>query len=80
MKLVSLNIWGGKVFAPLMDFVKHSAEDVDIYCFQEVFHSVSGVIESHGGRVNIIDDITKIFQILHGTFLRQRTIGISRGR
>ncbi|MEY4731792.1 MAG: hypothetical protein RL681_738 [Candidatus Parcubacteria bacterium] len=37
MKLISLNIWGGTLYEPLMAFVKQHAKDADIFCFQEVF-------------------------------------------
>ena len=37
MKLITLNVWGGKVFEPLMDFFKKRAGDTDIFCLQEVF-------------------------------------------
>ncbi len=59
MKLISLNIWGGKVFAPLMKFIEAHAANTDIFCFQEVFHSSSGPKESHGARMNVLDEIIK---------------------
>ena len=39
MKLITLNIWGGKVFEPLMEFFRKHAEDTDIFCLQEVFNN-----------------------------------------
>ena len=37
MKIMTLNIWGGHVKQPLLDFIdKH--QDVDVFCFQEVYH------------------------------------------
>jgi endonuclease/exonuclease/phosphatase family metal-dependent hydrolase len=36
MKLISLNIWGGIVYNPLMDFIKKHSTDTDIFCFQEM--------------------------------------------
>ena len=39
MKLVSLNTWGGKVYEPLLKFVREQSRDTDIFCFQEVFDS-----------------------------------------
>ncbi len=59
MKLISLNIWGGKAFGPLMDFIKQSAADTDIFCFQEVFRSTSEIRESHGTVMNILDDLSE---------------------
>ncbi|MBI4087705.1 MAG: endonuclease/exonuclease/phosphatase family protein [Candidatus Liptonbacteria bacterium] len=57
MKLISLNILGGKIFEPLMAFVKSVAPDTDIFCFQEVFRSSGGPVESHGTRTNILADL-----------------------
>lgn len=38
MKLLTLNIWGGHVRDPLLGFIeKH--QDIDIFCFQEVYHN-----------------------------------------
>lgn len=36
MKLITLNIWGGKVFDPLMKFLEDRAQDTDVFCFQEM--------------------------------------------
>ncbi len=38
MKLITLNIWGGQVKKPLLDFIK-AQQEVDIFCFQEVYHN-----------------------------------------
>ncbi|MDE1810576.1 MAG: endonuclease/exonuclease/phosphatase family protein [Candidatus Micrarchaeota archaeon] len=37
MKLLSLNIWGGKLYDELSRFLEPRARDVDVFCFQEVF-------------------------------------------
>lgn len=37
MKIESLNIWGGKVYEPLMEHMKRQADEIDIFCLQEVF-------------------------------------------
>lgn len=39
MKLICLNIWGGKIYKPLMKFIRDHSEDTDIFCFQEVLNS-----------------------------------------
>lgn len=38
MKLITLNIWGGKIYQDLLEFIKAQSEDTDIFCFQEVFN------------------------------------------
>lgn len=60
MKLISLNIWGGKAFEPLLEFIKEHVSDTDIFCLQEVFQSSSGVEISHGAHMNILEDIKQL--------------------
>jgi len=38
MQLITLNIWGGYVRDPLLEFIK-SYREVDIFCLQEVYHN-----------------------------------------
>jgi len=38
LKIISLNIWGGRRVDELVDFLKRH-QDVDIFCFQEVFNT-----------------------------------------
>lgn len=58
MKLITLNIWGGKVFEPLMNFFKKHAEDTDIFCLQEVFNNPPH-IKSQGQIKSAKEDIYK---------------------
>ncbi|MBL4818049.1 MAG: endonuclease/exonuclease/phosphatase family protein [Deltaproteobacteria bacterium] len=37
MRLITLNIWGGHIREPLIEFIK-SRKDTDIFCLQEVYH------------------------------------------
>lgn len=39
MKLMSLNVWGGKLYKPLIEYINNESTDIDIFCFQEIFHS-----------------------------------------
>lgn len=41
MKLETLNIWGGRIYQPLIEHVQKQAKDIDIFCFQEVFSTQS---------------------------------------
>lgn len=45
------------MFEPLMDFVKKSAENTDIFCFQEILSSPTGMKESRGARANIFEEL-----------------------
>lgn len=52
MKLITLNIWGGHVGEPLMNFVQ-SHRAVDIFCFQEVYHNAPHKISNEDRPVNL---------------------------
>jgi len=39
MKIITLNIWGGRVLGPLLEFTKNRLQDADIICLQEVYSS-----------------------------------------
>lgn len=41
MKLICLNVWGGRSHDPLMTFLK-SGTDIDIFCLQEVYNDAQG--------------------------------------
>jgi endonuclease/exonuclease/phosphatase family metal-dependent hydrolase len=61
LRVVSLNTWGGRVFAPLIAFVESIHGDV--LCLQEVFSAPATDIESvqdsdgHHVRVNLFQDL-----------------------
>ena len=38
MKIITLNTWGGKIKEPLISFIDFHKDQIDIFCFQEVFH------------------------------------------
>ena len=41
MKVLSLNVWGGRVYKPLLDFLKNH-EEIDVFCLQEVYSNAKG--------------------------------------
>jgi len=59
MKIITLNIWGGHVFEPLMKFVRKQKKDTDIFCFQEVMASNTGKTDHNGCRINVLEDLKK---------------------
>lgn len=60
MKLVSLNIWAGREFGPLMKYVLDQSRDTDIFCFQEVFDTpTSRKVVSEHYRANIYSELQK---------------------
>ena len=61
MQLISLNIWGGHVRDPLLKFVEFH-QDVDIFCFQEVYSNASMKMSTDDNVVSF--DIFERFQEL----------------
>lgn len=62
MKLITLNIWGGKVYDPLLNFFKQHAEDTDIFCLQEVLHTPADKEVPSEARVKIFGEIQSILE------------------
>lgn len=52
MKLITLNIWGGHVREPLHHFIS-THQDVDIFCFQEVYHNAKEMISIEDRKVSL---------------------------
>ncbi len=61
MKLISLNIWGGRQLKQLTDYVSEKANDTDIFCFQEVFDTPTDktIIQEHY-RADILKQLKKV--------------------
>ena len=57
MKLISLNIWGGKLYEPLMEFISEAKKDTDIFCFQELFFGNRPGYDVGGARANIAKEL-----------------------
>ena len=43
MRLITLNIWCGKLSGELIDFVKSKSTTTDVFCFQEVLDNRRGI-------------------------------------
>jgi|SRR5579883_3407734 len=52
MKLITLNIWGGHIRNPLLDFIA-SHQDIDIFCFQEVYHNAKEKISNEDRKLSL---------------------------
>ncbi|MBI4152645.1 endonuclease/exonuclease/phosphatase family protein [Candidatus Woesearchaeota archaeon] len=69
MKLVSLNLWAGREFTSLMDYVAVQARSTDVFCFQEVFHTPTlRKTVSEYYRANLYSELQKILPNHTGHF------------
>jgi endonuclease/exonuclease/phosphatase family metal-dependent hydrolase len=59
MKLISLNTWGGRVLDPLLKFVEEQNNNIDIFCFQEMFKSDRDILRNKI-RTNTYSNFQKI--------------------
>ncbi len=75
MKLISLNVWGGTIYRPLVDFIERQSVSTDIFCFQEVFSALPGAPKvSSGARMFLFEELAKILTEFSG-FFEMRSAG-----
>ena len=60
MRLITLNIWGGRNHDPLLKFIEENRNQADIFCFQEVFKSDRNVLNPNSSWSNILEEIQNI--------------------
>lgn len=61
MKLITLNVWGGRVHKPLLNFIKEQNGNIDVFCFQEVFKSEKNFF-SREIKTDIFSDIKEVLK------------------
>ena len=66
MKIISLNIWGGRIHNPLLNFFR-SVQDIDAFCLQEVFDGHDG-LDEEGNVLNIFSQIQSALPNHEGFF------------
>lgn len=58
MKIVSLNLWGGRAGLPLLDFIKNHS-DIDVFLFQEVHsNATSKTVWDERCRANMFTEVS----------------------
>lgn len=69
MKLMTLNIWGAHVNDALLAFIQQS-QDIDIFCFQEVYHNARQKVstEDRWHNLNIYAEIAATLPHHQGLF------------
>ncbi len=68
MKLISLNIWEGEIYQPLVDFLNKYSPETDIFCFQEVFKNQEGVYNLNSEKIVTFDNLKGILKDFNGYF------------
>lgn len=64
MKIISLNIWGGFLKKPLLDFIL-KYRDTDFFCFQEVYYKAlsSNAFEERKVSLDILSEIQEVLPL-----------------
>ena len=63
MKIINLNLWGGIVYEPLIEFINKYSNNVDIFCFQEMtFGEKPQFTPVHKARENLFNEISLILK------------------
>jgi endonuclease/exonuclease/phosphatase family metal-dependent hydrolase len=59
MRIITLNIWGGQLYGPLMAFIQREAATTDIFCLQEVLRAAEPIEQPNRGeyRADILDQL-----------------------
>ena len=77
MRLISLNIWKGKLLEQLFQFLKREADSTDIFCFQEIVN----VVGVSSKTPDVFSDIAKLLPGFQGFFeaAQDESNGIAEG-
>lgn len=70
MKLLSLNLWGGRQGKILFDYLAEQGKTVDIFCFQEVFGSRSDVLGYDGAHSHLFGELQALLPEFEGYFAK----------
>lgn len=70
MKLINLNVWGGKINKPLLDFLKEYSKEIDIFCLQEILNNASKEIQE--GTFKFSDADPDLLEHISGIFTGHR--------
>lgn len=68
MRLMSLNIWGGELYQPLLDFLNKYKDETDIFCFQEVFKNDEKVRNPNSEKIITFHGLKDILSGFSGYF------------
>src|SRR5204863_3330738 len=68
LRVLSLNLWGGRVLGPLLDFIREQAPRTDIFCFQEVLDAGEIIPLACEFRATLLAELTQALPEFDGRF------------
>lgn len=75
MRLITLNVWGGKLLDPLLQFIKEYSGKIDIFCFQEIYSSPEKRVIARNMNSQVLEEISAIlknYQVFYAPHLKNR--------
>jgi len=78
MRLLSLNLWGGRQGNLLFDYLKQQAATTDIFCFQEVFSTQSEIKNYKSARINLFGELCSLLTGYQPLFSKTYTGWVDR--
>lgn len=70
MKIISLNAWGGRIPIPLKNFLEKNKDNIDIFCFQEVYYKADDKLIKEWWNDGEID--AQLFDNIEKTLINHR--------
>lgn len=68
MKLISLNIWEGELYQPLLDFLNKYKDETDTFCFQEIFKNQETIRNPNSEKIVTFHELKKVLPDFNGYF------------
>lgn len=69
IRVMTLNTWFGTRFEELISFLAESADEIDVFCFQEVYHCIEGHCpHPRGARDNLFQEMERVLPRHQGFF------------
>ncbi|MBM3205144.1 endonuclease/exonuclease/phosphatase family protein [Candidatus Uhrbacteria bacterium] len=66
MKIIVLNAWSGKIYEPLLSFIRQYVEQIDVFCFQEINRATVRTRLANGTAPDIFGEISEILTDFNG--------------
>lgn len=69
MRLISLNLWWGKVHDPLLEFIKTEAPKTDVFCFQEMVKTdFENSVSPDKKRIGLYEEVKSVLSDFQDNF------------
>lgn len=75
LTVLSLNVWNGRQYHDLREYLKRQSAEVDVFCLQEACDSDTDIVaDSTGRRVNLLQELEGALDGFQGYFAAERYV------